>query len=327
MSKLFEALTRGQDGTINQGLELLLEGQVDKSLAPHPEPLAAPPVNKAPATPPVNKAPAAPPVHRAALPCDLLSDERTVQLQVSLRGPILPFDGSHWKAGEQYRILRTKIVHHPAVPRVIVISSAGPSDGKSVTAVNLAGVLALKSEARVLLIDADFRRSTVCNHLGFTSTPGLAEVLTTERRFTDAMVRAQQIPNLHIMPAGESVANPAELLDSPRWKALIAFVRAEFEYVIIDSPPIGAVADYELIQAVSDGAILVLRPDHSNRQSCFNALSLVKQEKLLGVVLNCLEEWFLSKDPEYSSYYHYSKSGPTGSAKPARGNGAAARRS
>lgn len=291
MSKLFEALTKGQDAKAGNSLEALLEGQIDHS-PPPPRPSAV--LSK---TAPADTA--GPSVREP------LHGARVVPLRVSFRSPILPFDGSHWRAGEQYRILRTKIVHHIRAPRVIAVTSAGPYDGKSVTAVNLAGALALKSEARVLLIDGDFRRSSISVQLGLPQDPGLAEILTSERLFTEALLQAQQIPNLYILPAGKVSINPAELLDSSRWKDLMAYGRENFKYVVIDSPPIGAVADYDLIQQTSDGAVLVVRPDHTNRQRCFNALGRIPKDKLLGVVLNCVEEWFRGKEQHDGSYYYH----------------------
>jgi Mrp family chromosome partitioning ATPase len=119
----------------------------------------------------------------------------------------------------------------------------------------------------------------------------------------DALVRTQEFPNLHVVSAGTTPANPVELLDSARWRELCAKLRDTFRYVIIDSPPAGAVADYELIQAVSDGVILVLRPDSTNRHLCLSALDFVPKTKFLGVLLNCLPDW--SPARYTGSAYHY----------------------
>src|SRR5262249_37778174 len=89
------------------------------------------------------------------------SDLGTVPVRVPAAAPVLPFDGSHRRAAEQYRLVRTKIVQHPGQPRMLVVSSPAPGDGKTVTAVNIAGALALKNDANVLLMDGDLRRSTI----------------------------------------------------------------------------------------------------------------------------------------------------------------------
>lgn len=291
MSNLFEALRRGQDSFPETELESLLEGQVESGEAPLP--LSSRPEE-------FQVVSRSDPFQGALMSC------RPVPLKVQPSAPILPFDGSHWDAGEQYRMLRTKLNQHPKVPQIVVVTSAGPSDGKSVTAINLAGALALKSEARILLIDGDIRKSTISKQLGLGPTPGLADVLTGACTLHEAMIQAEQIPALYVLSAGSADRNPAEILDSPQWHALIEYSRSEFQYIIIDSPPLGAVADYELIQAVADGAILVVRPDHTDRQLCYEAISSIPKAKLLGLVINCIEPWFLDRDSkryEYASYY------------------------
>jgi capsular exopolysaccharide synthesis family protein len=237
----------------------------------------------------------------AKAPC--LSQIRTLSLHVPAPSPLLPFEKGQWRPSEQYRTLRTKLSQHPMQPHLIVISSPDSGDGKSVTAINTAGALALKSEGQVLLLDADLRRSAVHVQLGLPESPGLADVLAGACTLEDALVRTQEFPNLHVVSAGTTPANPVELLDSARWKELCAQSRDTFRYVIIDSPPIGAVADYELIQAVSDGVILVLRPDFTNRHLCLRALDFVPKTKFLGVLLNCVPDW--SPARYAGSNYHY----------------------
>jgi capsular exopolysaccharide synthesis family protein len=226
---------------------------------------------------------------------------RTVSLRLSLDTPVLPFDGAHSRAGEQYRVARTKIIHHPQQPRLIVISSSGPRDGKTVSSVNLAGALALKNEAQVLLIDADLRRASIGSVLGIDNTPGLADVLSGNCALDDAIVRLEQFPNLCVLPGGKAIANPTELLDSANWTALCNTVRRQFKFVIFDAPPIATVADYDLIHAQCDGVILVARPDHTSRKLFMQALDLVPKERLVGVLLNCVRDWFLWKTQDY--YY------------------------
>ncbi len=203
-------------------------------------------------------------------------------------------------------MLRTKIVQHAAQPRTIVISSAASGDGKSVSAINIAAALSLKSEAQVLLLDADFRKPSVHALLGLSDSPGLVDVLRGTRSLEEAVVRTREFPNLFVIPAGRPPENPVELLDSPTWQALSGRLRELFRYVILDSPPVGVVADYDLIQAVCDGVILVVRPDHTNRQLCQRSLEAVPQSKLLGVVLNCVPDWSLARRGGGDYYYYYS---------------------
>jgi capsular exopolysaccharide synthesis family protein len=183
----------------------------------------------------------------------------------------------------------------------MAVSSAGPHDGKTVSSINIAGTLALRDNANVLLIDADFRRATVARNLGLPDEPGLANTLGGSCTLHEAIIQVEQFPNLYVLPAGSSNANPAELLDSDQWRGLCATVREHFSFVIIDSPPIAAVADYELIQESCDGVIMVVRPDHTDRTLFNKALELISDVKRLGVVLNYASEWFLWKTHE--SYY------------------------
>src|SRR3954447_6158568 len=206
---------------------------------------------------------------------------RYVQLRVSELLPIFPFGENDHNAAEQYRIIRTKILHHPKKPRLVAVSSACSGDGKTVTSINIAGSLALKEGAAVLLVDADLRRPRVADALGLGPAPGLTDVLAGRISFEDAVLRAEQFPNLFILAAGSSLENPAELLDSERWRALIEQLRAQFDNVVFDATPIAAVADYELVQLVSDGIVLVARPDHSSRSNWTKALETVSKDKFL----------------------------------------------
>lgn len=231
---------------------------------------------------------------------------RIVKLRVSALAPILPFDAGHQAAADQYRIIRTRILHHPQKPRLIVVSSASSGDGKTVTSVNLAASLALKADARVLLVDGDLRRPGIAGLLGIQRTPGLAQILTGAIDLESAIVHAEQLPNLFVLSSGGADANAAELLDSANWRAFIEQVRPAFSHVIFDAPPVAMVADYELLQLACDGVLLVLRPDHTDRAGCMKCLDTVPGDKLLGVVLNGVEDWWLWKSSAYGYYPKHS---------------------
>ena len=232
---------------------------------------------------------------------------RQLRIQIPERSVVLPWGRADGHGGEQYRIIRTRIVQHAKRPRIMVVSSAGAGDGKTVSAINIAGALSLRDNANVLLIDGDFRRASVSSLLGLPSEPGLANALSGACGLQEAIIRVEQFPNLYVLPAGASSANPAELLDSEQWRSLCATVRERFNFVIVDAPPVAAVADYELIQATCDGVIVVVRPDHTDRTLCSQAFELIPEEKTVGVVLNCAYEWFLWKT--HGSYYYYGSGG------------------
>lgn len=229
---------------------------------------------------------------------------RTERLRIGPRAPLFPFDGSDRRAAEQYRIARTKITQHPKQPSMLVVSSACLGDGKTVTAINLAAALALQTEGDVLLADADFRCSSVHEQLWLAPAPGLAELLEGRAGLEQVLIRAEQLPNLFVLQAGDPASNPSELLDSPRWRNLADQLRGYFRYIVVDSPPVATVADYELIQAACDGTVLVLRPDHTRRSRAAEALETIPKDKLIGVVMNWVPKWFLDRagHPDSGSY-------------------------
>ncbi len=301
MSKIFEAMKRAEEEMTDLVMPPMEEIPEIEDAAP------APPITVR-ARPPVA---VAEPVaireeEHLAAPAKLAPSQysdvvRTLSLQISSTAPVLPFDNGHSRAAEQYRMARTRILQHPAQPRLLTVSSAGSGDGKTITAINLAGALALKSDANVLLVDADLRRSSMSSLLGLPQEPGLADVLSGAATLDEALIRVEQFPNLYLMPCGNVGVNPGELLDSPRWTAFCTAVRRQFKFAVFDTPPIGSVADYELIQVATDGVLLVMRPDHTSRKLCFQAINAVPRQRLIGVVMNCVPEWFLSKHHDY--YY------------------------
>jgi capsular exopolysaccharide synthesis family protein len=247
--------------------------------------------------------------------CEPDAEYRTVSLCVA-QGPLFPFDGSDPRTAEQYRLIRTNLMMHASRPKMIAVSSASPGDGKTVTTVNLSAALALKSESTVIMVDGDMRQKKLATSLGIKTEPGLADVLRGTCRLDEAIVRIAEMPNLLVLPSGSTTANPAELLDSPEWKALTTRLRALFSYVVIDTTPVAAVADFQLVQQASDGVLLVLRPDHTKRSIFQRALQNVASEKLLGTILNAVPDWFLCNTRENDYYYtEAQQTGRTGSKK------------
>jgi capsular exopolysaccharide synthesis family protein len=226
-------------------------------------------------------------------------DVRTLPVRIRADTPILPFQPGHSREGEQYRIARTKIIHHPDQPRLVVVSSAGSGDGKTVSAINLAGALALKVDAHVMLVDADLRRSSIARLLGLPDQPGLAEYLGGQCNIEDIIIRIEQFPNLRVVPAGRASANPTELLDSARWAEACGEFRRLSRFVIFDAPPMDTVADYDLIAEKCDGVVIVVREDCSDRKACLKGLATIPRGKLIGVLMNCVNDWFLWKTKGY----------------------------
>jgi capsular exopolysaccharide synthesis family protein len=228
---------------------------------------------------------------------------RRVSIRVPAGAPVLPFDSVNSDAAERYSIIRTRIVQHISSPRVICVSSTSAGDGKTVNALNIASSLALKKETTVLLVDGDLRRPQLASLLDLPESPGMAEYLAGNCAIEQALVCITEMPHLYFLPSGHCPRNPAELLDSNRWRSLMEALRRQFDFIVIDCPPMGVVTDYDLILAVADGVILVARPGHSNRNLLYKGLEQVPEDKLLGVVVNCAKDWFLHRtEPLYYRY-------------------------
>jgi Mrp family chromosome partitioning ATPase len=119
----------------------------------------------------------------------------------------------------------------------------------------------------------------------------------------EAIIHTAQLPNLYILPCGKHKGNASELLDSPLWRQTCESLRNRFDYVVLDSPPVAAVADYDLLQQTSDGVLIVARPDHSSRKLFLSALKSMPKPKLLGVIVNCTQHWLFAKRDHYESVY------------------------
>lgn len=292
MSRIFEALRRTESEVASMAMSVL-DGDV--SAGPAPEERIEDDVT-------TNEAKE---IHQM-FPIASKAEAPAEAVRVVTGSPVLPFDGTDDGAAEQYRIIRTKIHHHPEQPRVLLVSSPMPGDGKTITAVNLAGVLALQEDLRVLLVDCDFRRSSLTKLLGLDagSSAGLSEVLRGHASLESSLVSIERFPNLYVLPPGDPNPNASELLSTANWQILLERFRREFRFTIFDAPPVGIVADYELLQLACDGVVLVARPNHTNRQLWRKALETVPKSKQIGVILNCVEEWFLWKT---HGYYYYSK--------------------
>jgi len=231
----------------------------------------------------------------------ILSTVRLVKVELSDRAVFLLENGPG-SVPEEYRIIRTKLTQELPAPAIVMVSSPTPGDGKTITSLNLAGVFAMKRETNVLIVDGDLLRGSVSEKLGIPRSPGLVDVLLGNHRLEDALVRIEEVPNLYVLPAGKAEDNRTELLDSPRWKMICDTFRREFPFTIVDAPPVGLVADYDLLQASADRVMLVVRPDHTERGACMNALSLIPKDKFIGVVLNAADPSTLSQRYGYYSY-------------------------
>lgn len=227
---------------------------------------------------------------------------RKLPVKAAAGRPILPFDLGDSVVNEGYRKIRTQLLQAPTEPRVIVVSSPSQGDGKTLTSINLAGALALKHDVQCVLVDADLRRGDIATSCGLPEGPGLGDYLSGRCRIEDALIRVDQLPNLFIITSGEYRTNPVELLDSARWHTLIENLRQRFRFVILDVPPMGSLADYDLVEAASDGVILVVRQDHTTRSAVQSALQAIPPAKRLGIVMNAADTPAYARRGGYGDY-------------------------
>lgn len=213
---------------------------------------------------------------------------------------------SHPQASAQldyYRLLRTRLLQHPLQHKTLVVTSACPSDGKSTVCINLAGAMAQR-KSRVLLIDADLRKSRLGSLLGVKTLLGLSSIIEGAEP-EEAIFSVASLPNLCVLLAGSAPKNAVEVLDTERFGTLMQSLRREFDYIVIDSPPILHLADFPIIENVVDATAFVVRPGYTNRSAMADALQTLRPEKFTGVVINQNIDWWLWKSTSYYGYYGY----------------------
>ncbi|WP_442596743.1 CpsD/CapB family tyrosine-protein kinase [Neobacillus sp. D3-1R] len=202
---------------------------------------------------------------------------------------------------EQYRTIRTNIQFSSIDETIqsLMVTSAGPGDGKSTTVANLAIVFAQQGK-KVLLVDADLRKPTVHYTFLLDNNKGLTNVLTKQVTLVDA-VNQSDIENLYLLTSGPIPPNPAELLGSKSMEDLLEEAHQQFDLVLFDTPPVLAVTDAQILANKCSGTILVVNSGKTEIEGATKAkeLLLSAKGKLLGVVLNQKK----AKDSQY--YYYY----------------------
>ncbi len=200
---------------------------------------------------------------------------------------------------EAYRSLRSNIEYSSFDDeyRVIVVTSSVPGEGKSTTSGNLAIALA-QSGNSVLLVDCDMRKPSIHKKFKISNAAGTAELLLRKKSFEEVANNYNE--NLTIITAGKIPPNPSEMLASRAMTAFIEEMKKEFKYIILDTPPLQAVTDAQVLSTKADGVLLVVRAGSTKREMVFNSVDLIKkvQGKVIGTVLNGVEN-------KKNNYYYY----------------------
>ncbi|WP_277613944.1 CpsD/CapB family tyrosine-protein kinase [Neobacillus muris] len=201
---------------------------------------------------------------------------------------------------EQFRTIRTNIqfssIDHEI--RTIMVTSSGPGEGKSTTASNLAVTFAQLGK-KVLLVDADLRKPTAHHTFGVNNLFGFTSVLTRQRSLDKTVVETEE-QNLYLLTSGPIPPNPAELLSSKSMEQFIEEAKEIYDYILLDTPPLLAVADPQIIANQVDGTVFVVYSGKTEIDQAKKAKELLQnvKSKLLGVVLN-------NKQIQKGDYYYY----------------------
>jgi succinoglycan biosynthesis transport protein ExoP len=189
---------------------------------------------------------------------------------------------------DAYRVLRTNLLFTSAetTGRAFVMTSAGPAEGKTTTLANLGAALA-HNGSKVLAIDADLRRPKLHQHFRVSKTPGLTDMIIGNAAASKA-IRSTRIDGLMVLPCGYQPPNPAELLGSAMMKQIMEAVRSHYDWVLVDTPPMLAMADAAVVCPTVEGVVLVVAGETSSKPQVLRAVEQIQNvgSKVLGVVLN-----------------------------------------
>jgi receptor protein-tyrosine kinase len=211
---------------------------------------------------------------------------------------------------EQFRTLRSRLyrIRDSQPLQSILISSAIPAEGKTLTATNLAYAIVRQRGSRVLLVDADLRSPRMHELLGTRQSPGLADYLQGTATLLECIQRGPE-DGLCFIPAGTHVTHPAELIASKRLKEFLEQMKPLFDWIIVDAPPALPVADASVIGTLCDGVLFVVRAGSTPSEASQKACQELQDSHVIGVVLNTVQE-----AEGYNSYYAYSGYGSSQSS-------------
>lgn len=213
------------------------------------------------------------------------------QIREKNDGALAVGNGINSSASELFRLLRTNLLFmlNGADDKVVLMTSARSGEGKSYISINLAATLALLKGKRVLLVGMDIRKPQLANYMGIPSTPGLTEYLSTPGMNIDNIIRRNTpVENMDVIVAGPIPPNPSELLASDHVDELFAKLREKYDYIVIDSAPVGMVSDTFSLNRVADATVFVTRVNHSQISDLeyLNKIYADKRLKKLSVVVN-----------------------------------------
>jgi len=230
----------------------------------------------------------------------LFAECRKVRWHFEPRFSVFANEENHRSGAEKFRTLRSRLYQISATRplRRLLLTSSVPQEGKTFVSANLAQSIIRQADRRVLLVDADLRASRLNLTLGALNEPGLSDYLLGEAPITKVLQVGEE-RNLCFIPGGRLVSNPSELLHSEKMKVFLDRMGQIFDWVILDSPPAIAVHDASILADMCDGVLFVVRAGATEFQTAQRAAAEFPNEKLLGVILNRVDQ-----GETYGAYYY-----------------------
>ena len=259
--------------------------------------------------------PAAPPKHTAGPAASvmdigpnlagLLENVEEIPFRTATDSLLIDANRPHEAPMEEFRALRTRLNHMKSLQPIhsLVVTSASPAEGKSLSAANLALAQSHLAGNATLLADFDFRRPVIHTMFGMDRSPGITDYLMGKVPLQQCLKKLAGT-NLYLLPAGEAVINPLELLNLRDVKLLLDRLPTIFNWVVLDSPPLLFAADANLLSTMCHGTLLVVRIGHTTIDSVSRAMQSLCNNNVLGVVVNGARRGELySKYTYYHTYY------------------------
>jgi capsular exopolysaccharide synthesis family protein len=245
-----------------------------KVLAPLPSPSAVMTALKTPVAVPVEE-------------LEPVSSPRRVITNARLDRRLMSAAAADSAAAEQYRALRTRMLHadNGSAVNVVLVTSPGRGEGKTLTAANLALTMAQEYQRRICLVDADLRYPQLNFLFGLPDGPGLSDVLSGDATLDEALVTIDD-EQITVLPAGRAHGRPAELLGTTSMRRVLESLRTQFDRVVVDAPAAAPLADVGILVPLVDSVMLVVRAGTTTKPAIHDAIASIDGSKLLGVVLN-----------------------------------------
>jgi capsular exopolysaccharide synthesis family protein len=244
-----------------------------------------------------------PPIEEPNLQPDAHVSSRSVSVPSDVVGKLVNDRAVDAVAVEQYRRLATVLAEAQASRHIrsLMVTSAVPQEGKTLTATNLALTLSESYERRVLAVDADLRHPSLHRQFGLANDVGLADFL----RSSEAPYREIEVsPNLSVIPAGRLDTSSVAALSSARMQSLLADAASRFDWVLLDTPPVGLLSDAQLVARVSDAVLLVIAAGQTPYQLVQRAIGELGADRVIGTVLNRIDHGALPVGDYYGRYYY-----------------------